>query len=141
MGSPRAGQGRLLRRERPLAEAVLSEVAAEVRAARHVPFLDAAVSSDRSSLQGPPRRGLWRADGLVGHCGGVGRGGLGLLWRRRRKHGAPEAPGWVRNLLPAPVVVWPGDPRRPPCGAGAIYPPAPPYRTTPPPPPRLPPPP
>ena len=71
-------QGGLLRRERPIAEAVLPEVAAEVRAARDLGVLDPALPSDRPGLQGASRRGLRRADRLVGGRGRRGGRGLGV---------------------------------------------------------------
>ena len=74
---PATGKAGVLRRERPLAEAVLPEVAAQVRAARDVAVLDAPLPSDRSRVQGAPRRRLRRADRIVG-----GRGGERAWWCR-----------------------------------------------------------
>src|SRR5262249_33126995 len=65
----------------------------------------------RSRIQGAPRRRLRRTHGVVGGRGGAGRGGVRRLQRRRRQHGAPEAPGWIRDLLSAPLVVRRGRPR------------------------------
>ena len=61
----------LLRRERALAEAVLPEVAAEVRAAHHVALLDVAPASDPWLRARAQRRRLLRARRRAGRIGGA----------------------------------------------------------------------
>ena len=80
-------QSRLLRRERPLAEAVLPQVAAQVRAARHLALLDAALPSGRQGLPRASRRGLRRADRILGRRRRA---------RRRRLGAATAAPAATR---------------------------------------------
>ena len=98
----------VLRRERPLAEALLPEVAAEVRAAHHVALLELAQASDPRLRARAQRRRLLRAGRRAGRIGGAGRGDAGRLDQRRRPHRQGAASERLRDRIPAPV----GD-RRP----------------------------
>ena len=84
-------QGRLLRRGRPVAEALLPGVAAEVRAARHVALLAPAAASRAQHRARPHRGRLRRAARRLGARGRVRNGGVRGLGRRRWQSGAASA--------------------------------------------------
>ena len=94
----------VLRRAGPVAETVLPEVAAEVRAADHVALLELAQAPDPRLRPRPQRRRLSRADRRAGGLGGAGRGDDGGMDGGRGTHREGAAPEWVRNRVPAPVV-------------------------------------
>ena len=94
----------LLRRARPIAEALLPEVAVEVRAADHVALLELEETPDPRLRPRAQRRRLSRADRRAGRIGGAGRGDDGGMdggWRPDREGAAPER---LRDRIPAPVV-------------------------------------
>ena len=67
-------QAGLLRRAGPLAEALLPEVATEVRAPHHLAILVVAQPSDPGLRPRPQRRGLLGAERRAGRLGGAGHG-------------------------------------------------------------------
>ena len=116
----RDGPRRLLRRGRPIAEALLAAVAAEVRAAHHVRLLAQPPASGLPDLSRAPRRRLRGAGRRAGRRGRVGHGGVGGLGGRRRQPGAAPPRRRFRDLLPAPVGVRAGHPRRRARRSGAV---------------------
>ena len=97
-------QGGLLRRGRPLAEALLPQVPAEVRAAHHLAILGVPPSSDPGLRPRPQRRRLPGAHGRAGRVGGPGRGDVRGMDGRRRPHrsGAPHQR--LRERISAPLI-------------------------------------
>ena len=108
---PASAEDRVLRRERPLAEALLPALAAQVRAAGHIRLLEepppsrAFAPTARISASTMPRRPaapvVAVSSGTVVSAGWSGGGG---------QHGAPPARERLRELLPPPVRVRAGHP-------------------------------
>ena len=110
--NPDNGEGGVLRQGRPVVEALLPQVAASIRAARHLGVLTQPAAPSGSHAPSAPGCRLRRQSRRAGRSGCERHRRLRRLGGRRRQADPSSASGRVRDLLSAPLVVRQGDASR-----------------------------